>query len=470
MGHTRVRHVLLLTVFGLCAGCNGVDLGGGDTPASGAYDLSRRPAFRPGDVVYWSTVRETETLVQTTDGQVVRDRHSRTTGQMAQVVLAVDEAGRPTRLRMRASDVARDVSSSRPRSAAFADTIRFETVMGEARREGGQFKCDPSTLASADMPAPSAGQIALMKDVLLGPRRFQGWSADTAALMPSGPVAIGGTWQPPAAALRAWSPGPNWTVRAAQLKLTAVRDGVADVQGRFELAAETGDREVTAQATKRWLIDTETGVWLNESSTTEARTRSGGFARVHRLSANKAVRVHRGEGRAPARPDGLHDVGWSPAGPDTNNHRDTEQGWSLDLPAGCSEVDNGSARTAAFECEDGIRVEVRKQAVSRPVEPAARLADMRRRIGESLEGFTPGEEQRLLLAGGVPAALMEGSFLRGGRKRALVALVAVDGGRMAAVTLAGPDSADARKRMRSTARSLRLFAPTPSPGAAADAP
>ncbi|MBS3733365.1 MAG: hypothetical protein KGY99_00365 [Phycisphaerae bacterium] len=461
MRRTGLFAIALLAAATLLAcGCNGAW-------SDERYDLSRRPELRRGDVVYWSTVRESVMQFKTTAGRTVRDHHERTTGQVSQTVLDIGADGRASRLRLRAASITRDVYATRPREQAFADTVRLGIVFGRADRSNGAYRCDPSTLVSPDTPTLSAAQIALIKDVMLGRTWLQARPAHRAALMPKRSLAVGEAWTPPAEGLKAWTKaaaptgGAPWTVREAQFTLEAVRDGVAEVRGRMTLQTEAAGRPIDATATRRWLIDTRTGIWLDESAKVEARTRIEGFRRVHRITSRKSVRFRRGDGEPPKPlPGGLHAVGWEAAGADTNRYRDARAGFSMDIPAAFAPSDtDGGPAAVAFRADDGAHLQIRQQRAPRPVEPDRRLTQMAERLQTAYSEFEPNPQQSLMLAGGVPAALLTGTFRRDGRDHVLVALVAVDRRRVVAVTAAAPHRANRRKQLERIVRTLRLTMP-----------
>ncbi|MFW6133156.1 MAG: hypothetical protein ACOC8F_04610, partial [Planctomycetota bacterium] len=307
-----------------------------------------------------------------------------------------------------------------------------------------------------------------VKDVLLRPSALQAYPTDRAALMPDRRVAVGESWRPAPAALDAWAEGQRlaggaaWTVREAQFTLTAVRDGVAEVRGKMKLEARVRDRTVRAVARPRWLIDTRSGVWLDESSQVEARTRVEGFGRVHRISANKSVRFERGDGKSPkALPDGYYDIGWASPGADTNRYRNTSAGFSLDVPEPFEPVEADAPVAVDFRAPDGAHLQVRQHSAPRPVEPDARLGEMADRLAGAYADFKLGDTESLMLAGGVPAAMLTGTFRRDGDARVLAAMVAVDGRRVVAVTAAGADTLDNRRRLTRIVRTLRLLGPAP---------
>jgi hypothetical protein len=425
------------------------------------FDLSKKPALRPGDVVA-STSTSNDTMEIAVGGKVVQTVKRTKQATSRDEVLAVNASGAPTELRVTMQSAQEDESAAPPGDGK---KTSLRDLIFTVKRDGNQYVCDTSSLLAKDANALRASQIALLKDITKPASEWDGYPERDIDLMPRAPVTVGHEWEPSADALKKWTEdrplpkGASVRVRGAKFKLTAAEGKVAVVEGNVSMTiSETGaDTEVEARLTCR--IDTQTGRWLGKGFRATL-VRKQGEATVKMEGASRTVfGFTPGAGKPSPAPEWKNKIGWAKPGPDTNSFQEKEGGISLNVPKDFKPVEvekPGSivARFAWQEAQASIAVTLDRTPTSLDLEdlvPAA-IAGMK----ESIEGYKVLQQTPLTLPNNVPAMLLTATAMDG--KLNLITIMGIDAKRCVSVTAgAQPQSAATVEKLTAIVKTLRVF-------------
>ncbi len=451
-------------------GCVLAVLSGCTPPSAEECSLSRRPTFQVGDMVETEARRSVTTSVWTTDGKLVQDQHSTRSARLRQSVMATNSAGRVAKFLQYLDGAVQRESSTQPSRFAFSKTVHLKTVCAVASRDDGTFEGDPATVASPDMASLSSLQVELVKALLLGHRRFLAFPEGLAGLMPAEPVRIGHSWEPSRQAIDRWARSDpagqriGSRVQTARFRLASVLDGVARVEAELQLAARITGVEVRPAVTATYWIDTRTGRWLNASQKVSVAFRHEGLLHRAATETTTVVRFRPGDGRPPTVPARLHGLGWPRPAKDTNSYKDRENGFSLDVPPGFARQEAAGEGSGAvtFASLEGGRVTVEITPLRQPVSFEELLPAILANLKNSLAGYQLTDRDQVTLPDNVPGALFIWKLTGGEAPLTVVAMAAVHERRLVRLTAVAPDDAGAADRMRTMARTLRVFSPVAS--------
>ena len=447
-----------------------------DDDAAEQVNLAKGPKVNVGDQFRVTVTDTTETTISTGQGDEVQIAQQTAEEQKRTVVyevLAVDRTGRPTRLRC--TVVKAQLVAEVKAPTADKVEVTLGDLLGTARRgkDGFRFAFDTTTLVSGRMTKLTAPQIGLVKQILDDSMALPGFSEDR-LLMPDAPVAVGATWKPSAEALLQWAQAKPESKRlaikpkSAQFKLVSVTDGVAAISGTVKATAMASGMQlqITVQLTCK--LDVRTGLWQAETvkGTVEGSGDQGTMKLVGTLVG--AVQYRPGSGAATTLPEDLHDLGWQPAGKDTNSYRNAVAGVSLNLPKGYTQTPGkaGGPQVVSFVAKSGVQGNITLAELPLPSELAKISRAIVQGVKRVLTDFTVVSKESVSLPGNVPGELITATTQDG--KVTMFILYALHGQRLVSVTVGAETEKDALvAEAKAIAMSLRAFDPDPTATAAA---
>jgi hypothetical protein len=278
------------------------------------YDLSKIATMKVGDRLVVKDLVEVTRSAVGPEGKAVIDATERQTADITYEVLAVDDAGHPTEVRCTVSGATLEQQIRLPKEASAK--VALADVVGTLKKAGAVFAADTTTLASGRMKSLTPPQVALVKtyfgpDVLLPII-----TPENAYILPGKPVAAGTIWTPDNAAIdkaleaRA---SPSWIkarVKSVQVRLTSVKEGIAEIAGVIETSLDLAGTPGSDKSTLRGSLDIRTGIWrsVEHRSTRTCSTDQGSIKDIIKHVAE--VEYKPGTGKASPLPEGLNKLRW----------------------------------------------------------------------------------------------------------------------------------------------------------------
>ena len=183
--------------------------------------------------------------------------------------------------------------------------------------------------------------------------------------------------------------------------------------------------------------------------------------RLEGTSTNTTVFSPAGSGGIAETPEAVNDLGWPPAGKDTNNYRSDQAGLSLHVPRNYSpiEVPQQGTVAAVFLDGDKSRISITMKEAARPIDMDELLPLSVANLKSTIPGYIALGKRPLRLAGNVPAVMVTA---RGENDSlTLVTLIVIDGMRLISVSAASRGDHDRHVgKLQQIVQGLRLFAPS----------
>jgi hypothetical protein len=404
------------------------------TPAAAEeemYLLSKTPEYAVGDKSESREVALQKRRVTNDEtGDALDVGSKRMTVERVDEVLEVDSSGKVQAFRTTIRSAAMAADRTAPEAKAFEAEVQIRKIHFVARRKGLKFAADTTTIVSEAHESLRASQVSLLKEIAEEDMSLAGYPEADVLLLPAEPVPVGHVWKPSREVLDKWTAANpaaqkvGGKAQDAEFKLVSVRDGVARVQGTVTVTGVIQGKTIRFGANVVANIDTATGRWVSKNSSGDIRVPLGGVTAVFHMEDQASAEYAAGDGTASALPEGVHKLGWKPAGPDENSFRYAAAGFSMDVPKEWQSAKGGEGgRVAEFSGHgNNASVVVNVNDLGRPMDIEDMLPSFLKAMRENVPDFALKGTERVSLPGQVPGVLMAADS-HGGKLRLLILLV-----------------------------------------------
>ncbi|MBI5723983.1 MAG: hypothetical protein HZA50_08505, partial [Planctomycetes bacterium] len=386
----------------------------GGSAAAEEFDLSKVPVLKVGDQFIAKTASQSSTIVQTADGKIVKDTIEKTEKTSIFEVLAVDEVGKAKEVRRTVVTARKDMQSKALEKGQ--KEVVIDEVVGTLKKDGLKFAADTTTITSPKMKELTASQIALVKGIFDDSTSLPGYSEDDALLLPSKPVAVGGTWDVDRDKLDKWAEASsasrkvNGKAKSAKFKLASVTDGIADIAGVVDVSVTIAGKAIDFEWHFKAKIDTRTGIWQAKSSENSPECKIDQVTLKGNETSSTTIEYKPGSGKASEPSANMNKLGWAAPGKDDNSFKDAAKGISLDIPKDY-ETEKPDPQTGVQKFTSNKNTSVGLNASSLPI-----LMDLEEFGPLILKGLKEIDDYELVsknaikLPGNVPGELLVATF------------------------------------------------------------
>jgi hypothetical protein len=425
-------------------------------------DLSKSPVFKVGDQFIEKATILTSKKTETADGKILEKMDEKEDYSTIFEVLSVDDAGKPREVRRTIVNAGQTFKIDTPQTVQ--KEVAISEIVGNLKKAGLKFAGDTTTIASPKVKELTASQIAVVKDLFSDSISLDGYSESDALLLPSKPIAVGGSWEADRDKLDKWvqaSPSVkkmNVKAKSAKFKLVSVTDGIAGINGVVEISATIAGRPIDMNVRLTDQIDTKTGIWRAKGYEMTMEISIEKITVKVTVNSAKTIEYKAGSGKASEAPAGMNKLGWETPGKDENSFKDAVRGVSLDVPKDY-ETEKFDPKTNLQKFTSPKNKSAAINVISLPT-----LVDVEELVPNILKSLKTMEDYELVskeavtLPGNIPGELLTMTFIQ--KTITLLSLYVVDGKRLVSVKLTAPtDEADSVAEIKKIAKSLRVFEP-----------